>query len=73
MSEGQAQRLAVARALLLPGKICIFDEVTSALDAETGRRLVGNLLKTGKEKIMLFVTHDAALMEQCTHVIRLAD
>lgn len=73
LSEGQAQRLAVARALLLPGKICIFDEVTSALDAETGRRLVGNLLKTGKEKIMLFVTHDAALMEQCTHVIRLAD
>lgn len=71
LSEGQAQRLAVARAMLLPGKIWIFDEVTSALDAETGKRLVRNLLDAGKDKIMLFVTHDAALMEQCACTIRL--
>lgn len=71
LSEGQAQRLAVARALLQPGKICIFDEVTSALDAGTARRLVDNLLLEGKDKIQVFVTHDSALMRHCDKVIRL--
>lgn len=66
LSEGQAQRLAVARAMLLPGKIWIFDEVTSALDAQTGEQLVENLLEAGKENIVLFVTHDASLMEKCS-------
>ena len=69
LSEGQAQRLAIARALLLPGVVWIFDEVTSALDAGTAKRLVRNLIDAGKEKIVLFVTHDAALKEQCAQVL----
>ena len=69
LSEGQAQRLAVARALLLPGSVWIFDEVTAALDAKTAHQLVTNLLERGKEKIILFVTHDAALKEQCAQTI----
>ncbi len=69
LSEGQAQRLAVARALLLPGSIWIFDEVTAALDATTAQRLISNLLTAGKDKILLFVTHDAALKERCAQSI----
>ena len=69
LSEGQAQRLAVARAMLLPGAVWIFDEVTAALDATTAKQLVTNLLEKGKDKIMLFVTHDAALREQCVQTI----
>ena len=69
LSEGQAQRLAVARALLLPGSVWIFDEVTAALDAKTTHQLVTNLLERGKEKIILFVTHDAALEGQCAQTI----
>ena len=69
LSEGQAQRLAVARALLLPGSVWIFDEVTAALDANTSHQLVTNLLRKGKDKIILFVTHDTALKEQCTQTI----
>lgn len=71
LSEGQAQRLAVARAMLLPGKIWIFDEVTSALDVRTGEQLVENLLEAGKENIVLFVTHDASLMEKCSCIFLL--
>ena len=71
LSEGQAQRLAVARAMLLPGSVWIFDEVTAALDATTAKQLVTNLLEKGKDKIMLFVTHDAALKEQCAQTIHI--
>ena len=71
MSEGQAQRLAVARAMLLPGSIWIFDEVTAALDADTAQQLVSNLLKKGKDKILLFVTHDAAVRERCVQTIHI--
>ena len=71
LSEGQAQRLAVARALLQPGKICIFDEVTSALDADTARKLVDNLLREGQDKIQVFVTHDPMLMQHCRKILRL--
>lgn len=71
LSEGQAQRLAVARAMLLPGKIWIFDEITSALDSRTAERLVRNVMEAGKEKILLFVTHDMALKALCSQVIEL--
>ena len=43
LSEGQAQRIAIARALLRPGHILLLDEATSALDSETERLLLGNL------------------------------
>ena len=69
LSEGQAQRLAVARAMLLPGSVWIFDEITSALDTDTAKRLVRNLIEAGQDKILIFVTHDTALKEQCTHVL----
>ena len=70
LSEGQAQRLAVARAMLLPGSVWIFDEVTAALDAGTAQQLISNLLEKGKDKILLFVTHDAALRDRCVRTIQ---
>ena len=71
LSEGQAQRLSVARAMLLPGSVWIFDEVTAALDRATANQLVTNLLEKGKNKIILFVTHDIALKEQCAQTIHI--
>lgn len=71
LSEGQAQRIAVARALLQGGGIWLFDEVTSALDARTATSLTQNLLEAGKDKILIFVTHDSHLMELCSQIIRL--
>lgn len=71
LSEGQAQRLAIARALLLPGDIWIFDEITSALDSYTAKNLIEHLLERGKDKIILFVTHDTKLMNKCTQKIHI--
>ena len=71
LSEGQAQRLSIARALLRPGSIWLFDEASSALDTETTSRLMTNLLEIGKDYTLLFVTHDPRLMERCDSVIHL--
>lgn len=61
LSEGQAQRIAIARALLRPGGILILDEATSALDADTELELLGNL--SGKyrgSKTIICITHREA-------------
>lgn len=71
LSEGQAQRLAIARALLRKGDVWVFDEITSALDELTARKLMDNLLRVGCNKILVFVTHDSVLMRLCSHVLRL--
>ncbi len=68
LSEGQAQRIAIARALLRPGSILLLDEATSALDAETERQLLENLLK-GQQRTVIFVTHREAVVNYCDQVI----
>lgn len=71
LSEGQAQRIAIARALLCEGDVWLFDESTSSLDRDTSDRLIRNLMRVGREKIIIFVTHDSRLIESCPQVIRL--
>ncbi|MFD1771602.1 ABC transporter ATP-binding protein [Sphingobacterium suaedae] len=69
LSEGQAQRIAVARTLLRDCNVWLFDEVTSALDPPTAAALTAQLLEAGKEKILVFVTHDLALADACSQTI----
>lgn len=71
LSEGQAQRVAVARALLRPGHILLFDEATSALDVDTESRLVANLKREFPGKTFIFVTHHEAIARVCDQVLRL--
>lgn len=72
LSEGQAQRLAIARALLRPGHILLLDEATSALDPDTEQRLLQNLQRDCRGKTFIFITHHPALAEECEEVIRLS-
>ncbi|WP_270088408.1 ABC transporter ATP-binding protein [Sphingobacterium sp. SYP-B4668] len=69
LSEGQVQRLAVARMLMRDSGIWLLDEITSGLDVETGKILVNRLLMRGKDKLILFVTHDSYVAEQCSKAI----
>lgn len=71
LSEGQAQRIAIARALLRPGHILLLDEATSALDPETEYQLIKNLRRDWAGKSFIFVTHHPAVAEACEAVIRL--
>ena len=71
LSEGQAQRIAIARALLRPGRILLLDEASSALDAATEERLLQNLRHYCQGKTLLFVTHHAAVIQACDQQIML--
>ena len=69
LSEGQAQRIAIARALLRNGSIMLFDEATSALDPETERQLLRNLLAK-HNKTIIFITHRPAVVEYCDQTLK---
>ncbi|MBR6121450.1 MAG: ABC transporter ATP-binding protein [Prevotella sp.] len=71
LSEGQAQRIAIARALLRPGSIMLLDEATSALDPETERRLLENILSS-RQKTVVVVSHRPAVVDYCDNVIHLS-
>jgi ABC-type bacteriocin/lantibiotic exporter with double-glycine peptidase domain len=71
LSEGQAQRIAIARGLLRPGKIFLLDEITSALDEETEKELYSRLFAEFPEKTMIFITHRPSISEICDGHLRL--
>lgn len=72
MSEGQAQRISIARALLKKGSILLLDEATSALDMETEKRLLDNLHKMpGERQTVIFITHRTAVIEYCNQILQL--
>ena len=71
LSEGQAQRIAIARALLRPGSILLLDEFSSALDAETEIELMDRLTKSLPDHTMIFITHRERIIDYCTATLRL--
>lgn len=71
LSEGQAQRIAIARALLHNGNIFLFDEISSALDEQTELELIRNIAAYNSNKINIFVTHRPRILEVCDKVIQL--
>ena len=71
LSEGQAQRIAVARSILRPGSILILDEITSALDEETEQELLRRLTQDQIGKTLIFVTHRPAIIEYCNQILRI--
>lgn len=71
LSEGQAQRIAIARALLRNSPILLLDEATSALDEETERILMENLERDYMDRTFIFVTHHAAVAERCGQVVKM--
>lgn len=66
LSEGQIQRLTIARSILIDAPIMLLDEATSALDNKTEERLLRNLYEL-KGKTIIFITHKSKAMEICDH------
>ena len=71
VSEGQAQRLAVARALLRRAPILLLDEPTSALDEDTEARMLDNLMNSGMVHTCILVTHRPGSRRICTRSYQL--
>lgn len=71
LSEGQAQRICIARALLRNRSIILLDEATSALDAETEKKLLANLLSS-HQRTVLFITHRPAVIDYCDSILNLS-
>ena len=72
LSEGQSQRIAIARGLLRPGNILLFDEISSSLDESTERELYKRLFEMFPNKTMIFVTHRPAICQMCDEIVKIA-
>lgn len=71
LSEGQAQRIAIARGLLRPGSVLLMDEPSSALDGQTERELLKRLSGRLDGKTVVLITHRERIAALCTGVVRM--
>lgn len=72
-SEGQAQRIAIARAVLRDSPILLLDEATSALDVTTERRVLKNIIKQKPNKTCIVTTHRPSVLNMCQRVYRVME
>lgn len=69
-SQGQLQRIAIARALLKDSMILLMDEATSALDAETEKRILENIMTANPSKICIITTHRESMLKYCHRIFK---
>jgi ABC-type multidrug transport system fused ATPase/permease subunit len=71
LSEGQAQRIAIARGLLHGGDVLLLDEISSSLDEPTELELYRRLFTAHPQTTMIFITHRSTITALCDEIIRL--
>lgn len=72
-SEGQAQRLSIARSLIRRSPILLMDEATSALDVATERKVLQNILKDSYPRTCILTTHRPTVLSMCSRVYAIKD
>ena len=73
VSEGQAQRIAIARAVLRDAPILLLDEATSALDVTTERQVLRNIIRQRPNKTCIVTTHRPTVLNLCQRVYRVME
>lgn len=73
LSEGQAQRIAISRAILRDAPILLLDEATSALDVTTERKVLKNIIQQRPNKTCIVTTHRPSVLNLCQRVYRIID
>ena len=73
LSEGQAQRIAIARAILRDAPILLLDEATSALDVKTERQVLFNIVQQRPNKTCIVTTHRPSVLDMCQRVYRVME
>lgn len=72
LSEGQAQRISIARALLRNAPILLLDEATSALDRETEERVLNNIMTSHPDRLIILSTHRPAALRLCNCIYKIS-
>lgn len=73
LSEGQAQRISIARALLRNSPILLLDEATSALDLDTEEQVLHNIMESHPDRLIILSTHRPAALKLCDRIYRIGD
>lgn len=73
VSEGQAQRISIARAVLRDAPILLLDEATSALDVATERQVLRNIMHRHPNKTCIVTTHRPSVLNLCQRIYRVID
>ena len=72
LSEGQAQRISIARALLRNAPILLLDEATSALDRDTEEQVLHNIMSSHPDRLIILSTHRPAALKLCNHIYKIS-
>lgn len=72
-SEGQLQRLSIARAMLSDAPVLLLDEATSALDAETEQKVIQNMMASKKNRTCIVTTHRSSMVQISDRVYQIAE
>jgi ATP-binding cassette, subfamily B, bacterial len=73
LSEGQAQRIAIARALLRKTPILLLDEATSALDTETEGKVLKSIMELEPKRTCIVITHRPSILEYCERIWKISN
>lgn len=73
LSEGQAQRISIARALLRNSPVLLMDEATSSLDVETEKLVLKNIMTDNPNRICILTTHRPSMLKYCSRIFRLGE
>ena len=73
LSEGQAQRLSIARALLRKSPILLLDEATSALDVATERKILKHIREDNTPRTCIVTTHRPTVLSMCNRVYEIRE
>ncbi len=72
-SEGQVQRMSIARAILRDAPVIVMDEATSALDTDTEETVLANMMKAYPNRTRIITTHRPSMLQYCTRVYRIGE
>ncbi len=73
ISEGQAQRIAIARAILKDAPVLLLDEATSALDVTTERQVLRNIMRQHPNKTIIVTSHRPSVLNMCKRIYRVVE
>ena len=71
LSEGQAQRISIARAILKNSPVLLLDEATSALDEDTEKFVIQNIIERYNDRTLIFITHRPEVLKYCSQTLKL--